>query len=755
LRALESVAAQDPSEILRDSALDALQAPVHQNERLRISGLTISTQKRIRTEIDRWEADKLISSRQAAILRARYPLTVTSTAASKAEAKRKKQRSLKEMLLSETAIKIALYLGAFLVIMAAFIFTVAIEQLRIPILVVVGITTYATAFALIKRLPQASFVFFTIGSFLIPITALVLIDQVNTLNRFKDPYWTAVFSLLALVWVGGTVLYRSRLFSILALLSASASAFMLAAWLSESVYLIPLLVTIPTFMALGGAYMLRRWQGEKLFLPLFIAALFQQFALLLASASMLLVELSTGDPIEGIWWLAVALTWLLGSIFYVISQLMFAYPVFPIMAVAALVPVPLFVLGAFNPSMRELAIAAWFEGLLLALSGQGFSRVKHKKLRVYSLWLIFAGVAVFAFAAVLGLSESIELGIIMLVGIALVYLGLTYWQRNTFTWIVAITAAFCAYIFIFSIEAVQKLEIEYEFIFLFPAVLFLGGELVARKQLNVGKHWYTPVRILGLLAAAASAIIALISGIEQPWNTVIVFTVLAGFALIYALWDGRTLIGTLATTGLAICIPYLVMGLDWDHWLELVYGLAIFYWGLGMLLLSIPKAENWSVLLRVSGLVLGTIGAFTAPFQGGALAVLGTALIASFYVVEAVRLRNVWLGFPANLLYLGAYFIALIELDVTEPQFFSVGAGIIGIVMHYLLVRAKQYSAAVITGVIAQLILLSTTYIQMVSSEKFSFFFILFVQSLILLVYGLIIRCSTDFAEYNLYPDGE
>jgi hypothetical protein len=539
LRALEIVAAQDPSETLRDTALDALQAPVHQNERLRISGLTISTQKRIRTEIDRWESDKLISSRQAAILRARYPLTVTPSAAIKAKAKREKQRSLKEMLLSETAIKIALYLGAFFVIMAAFIFTVAIEQLRIPILVVVGITTYAAAFALINRLPQASFVFFTIGSFLIPITALVLIDQVNTLDRFKDPYWAAVFSLLALVWVGGTVLYRSRLFSIFALWSASASAFMLAVWLSESVHLIPLLLTIPTLMALGGVYLLRRWQGEKLFRPLFVVALFQQFALLFASASMLLLGLSTGDPIEWIWWLAVALTWLLGSSFFVISQLMFAYPLFPIMAVAALVPVPLFVLGAFDPSMRELAIAAWFEGLLLALSGQRLSLVNYEKLRVYSRWLIIAGVVVFTFAAVLGLSDLIELGVSMLVGIALVYLGLTYWQRNTFTWIVAITAAFCAYIFVFNIEAVQQLEIDYEFVFLFPALLFLGGELVARKVLNVGKSWYWPVRILGLMAAAVSAIFALVNGFEQPWNTVFVFTILAGFAVIYALWDGR------------------------------------------------------------------------------------------------------------------------------------------------------------------------------------------------------------------------
>jgi hypothetical protein len=185
------------------------------------------------------------------------------------------------------------------------------------------------------------------------------------------------------------------------------------------------------------------------------------------------------------------------------------------------------------------------------------------------------------------------------------------------------------------------------------------------------------------------------------------------------------------------------MGLEWDSWLGLVYGLALFYWFLGALLSLFRKDEHWSRLLRISGLALGTIGAFTAPFEGGALAVLGTTVIASLFVVEALRLGNVWLGIPANLLYLGAYFMALIELDVTEPQFYSIVAGLLGVGMQYLLLRSKQYAAAVITGLIAQLILLSTTYVQMVSSEKFTFFILLFVQSLLLLLYGILVRARS------------
>jgi len=89
-------------------------------------------------------------------------------------------------LLSEAAVKTALYLGAFFVIAAAFIFAIALEAARVPILTVFAAAGYGTALELFKRLRPASFVFFTIGSCLIPITAGVLIDQIAALARFSD-----------------------------------------------------------------------------------------------------------------------------------------------------------------------------------------------------------------------------------------------------------------------------------------------------------------------------------------------------------------------------------------------------------------------------------------------------------------------------------------------------------------------------------------------------------------------------------------
>jgi hypothetical protein len=95
------------------------------------------------------------------------------------------------------------------------------------------------------------------------------------------------------------------------------------------------------------------------------------------------------------------------------------------------------------------------------------------------------------------------------------------------------------------------------------------------------------------------------------------------------------------------------------------------------------------------------------------------------------------------LLYLGAYFVLLIELDISQPQVYSIGAALLGFIMHYLLVRSRSNWAAFFTGLISQLILLGTTYIQMVGTERFLFFFVLFVQSLVVLTYGLVIRSKS------------
>src|SRR5258707_6612868 len=68
------------------------------------------------------------------------------------------------------------------------------------------------------------------------------------------------------------------------------------------------------------------------------------------------------------------------------------------------------------------------------------------------------------------------------------------------------------------------------------------------------------------------------------------------------------------------------------------------------------------------------------------------------------------------------------------------GAALLGLGMHYLLTRAGSKTGAFIMGSASQLVLLGTTYIQMVAQLNLNFFFTLFFQSLAVLAYGIVMR---------------
>jgi hypothetical protein len=68
------------------------------------------------------------------------------------------------------------------------------------------------------------------------------------------------------------------------------------------------------------------------------------------------------------------------------------------------------------------------------------------------------------------------------------------------------------------------------------------------------------------------------------------------------------------------------------------------------------------------------------------------------------------------------------------------GAALLGLIQHYLLVRAGSKTGAFLTGMVSQLILLGTTYIEMINQNELSYFVALFFQSLAVLTYGIIIR---------------
>jgi hypothetical protein len=214
-----------------------------------------------------------------------------------------------------------------------------------------------------------------------------------------------------------------------------------------------------------------------------------------------------------------------------------------------------------------------------------------------------------------------------------------------------------------------------------------------------------------------------------------VYTVcFAALARIYK----KSRLGYFSTASAATTLFFTLDHFHVSSWLYILTGLSVVYYAASHFI----RAEaGWAEMARNSGFGLGIILSFIAPSQtGGIEKAIPIAIVATLFAVEAYTRRNVWLAFPANALYLFSYFTLLDELKVEQTQYYSIGAALLGMVMHYLLMRAGSKAGAFIMGLLSQLVLLGTTYIQMISDRNLGFFFMLFGQSLLVLVYGILMR---------------
>ncbi len=217
----------------------------------------------------------------------------------------------------------------------------------------------------------------------------------------------------------------------------------------------------------------------------------------------------------------------------------------------------------------------------------------------------------------------------------------------------------------------------------------------------------------------------------------------------------QPLLGYSFTLYTVLTVIFTLQTFEQSKWMLPVTLLAVVYYAVGFALRkqkipndTISEASpaiakisfTWPFVLWTSGLGVGLLATIISPVQGGLSAAIPAAVTATMVAIEAFERRNVWLGFPANALYLMAYFILLVELNVDEPQFFSIATAALGMLMHYLLTRAGSRTGAFVTGMVSQLVLLSTTYIQFLSTERLVFFAVIFFQALAVLVYGIVIR---------------
>jgi hypothetical protein len=253
-------------------------------------------------------------------------------------------------------------------------------------------------------------------------------------------------------------------------------------------------------------------------------------------------------------------------------------------------------------------------------------------------------------------------------------------------------------------------------------------------------------RRLAIFTRAAAAAMILVSSLNMlisPAARGVIalgFAVYAAFAIFDAWLYRLPALGYAAASFLSLSVFFALRAAGQENWLYAIMALAVLYYAAGFVLRRRGQLPRWSEMLLYSGLELGTLNALTAPLQTGLSTSIPVAVAATLFALEAFARSNVWLGFPANLLYLEAYFLILVSLKVDEPQFYSVGAALLGILMHYLLTRAGSKLGAFLTGMFSQLVLLGTTYIQLVSTDRLGFFVVIFLQGLVTLGYGIVIR---------------
>jgi len=416
VHALERVVANDPNEGVKETALKALSEPRLRSIHQSLSSRPSSQRRIILAVVNEWKLEGLISPQLASLLESRYTLRPAPTPKPKARFERPQFASLGQALLSETAVKLALYLGAFFVVSAAFIIAAIVEVARLPILGIATLLFFGAAWRFAPRVRMASFVLFTIGTVMIPIDAGVLSDLLNLQGTDVTLFWAFVSALIGTIWARGTISYRSRLSSILAFFSYVAAIVFTGTWLEAPSETILLLLGVGVLVGLAAARFLQQKLGIAFFWPIFTAANIQTTVLLMISLTTLTAQGILGESPSGSTWLAISATWLMATIAYSVSasftqdihekkmKLFFSF--FRVLAVIALTPVPLFAFGVVSPTNHQVLAFAWGWGLILAVFGEVITLKSLKRLKSYGPLLQLSSLTLFAISSMWEWSQS-------------------------------------------------------------------------------------------------------------------------------------------------------------------------------------------------------------------------------------------------------------------------------------------------------------------------------------------------------------
>ncbi len=573
--------------------------------------------------------------------------------------------TLLQTLLSETSIKIALYLGAFFVIASAAILAALSPAARLPILIIATIIFGGLSVAIRKRLPQPSFALFIVFSFLLPITANVMEESLDLSLQFSAAYWVFVSAFMALVWGFGTWLYESRVFSVTAFVAFSVALFRIGGMFDAEAEFYVLMLSLTAITGLAGTWALKTWKDNTFSLPLFFTA--QVFQIAVIGASITLLFMQAFEPsTTPLWNLASAFTWGFAFIFYSVSNLLFPVFFFPWLAAATLIPIPWFISLALRleDTGTVILFAGW--GLLTAISGDIVHRLQTT--RQYSLPVLLASIPTFAIAVISGFYKT-EVGLATAFSVFMVYGTLHLLRPRGWLWALALFNFIIAYFAIFALPFITKLNIFEGYPLLVLSLIFLLPDLFLKADFSIDQAWRIPPRIYGALFTAYNFIVFAPAETSPLINTAIVFGVYAVFFAIYAIRYDQAWIGYIATTALAISVLYTLNHFNLNFWLEALSILSVIYFFSGYALRKVEVRAAWRTMLEASGLILGSILSLVALTALKEHSGWFIALISLLFIVQMYSRKQGLFEIGAHVVLSIAAYLILLDFNIQESRY--------------------------------------------------------------------------------------
>ncbi|MFZ5856157.1 MAG: hypothetical protein ACOYZ6_04940 [Chloroflexota bacterium] len=703
VRELERLALQAQGEV-QSLALDALRSASSQYVKSRNTDLPKFTREMILKEVDKWESNGYLETAQAEVIRRQYdfdfapaapieenPPEPQVPAPKPASAAAAPRPNLMQTLLSETSIKIYLYLGALFVIVAAAILAALVEAARLPVLLAATLAFAGGAVGLKKRLPQPSFALAIVFSFLLPIDANVIADSLSLPPVANEIYWASTFILMALIWALGTWFYSSRLFSVAAFISLCLGVL----WFGE-IFDAPtdwniLSVSVAALLGLLGVRLLQSWKDRKFAAPLFLTSQFFQIILLFVSLFSILENNWSGSPPGD--WIAPALTWMLAASFYAASDILVPFILFPWTAAASLFFLPWLILSAFDAPTLAFIVGYALWGTLAALASEFVHRTGRAAWMQYNLPLLTLSLSLFFISIVGGLIEKIEYGFSAFLIAGIVYTAIHASRPRWYVWMTALLMGLGAYFTFYALPFMQNADVYFGYKLLGASLLLLIPELFSKQPFSFARAWNWPPILLGGLLTFISLFIAVIVPEVDKYqigNTAIILVIYALLFLGYALRFKQPILGYFAAASAALTVVYALQHFDHDWWLPALTVLAFVYYAAGYLLARRESTKVWGQMPAYSGLVLGAlvsiIATFTLQPAGGWYSLIITAL----FIVEMFTRRNGYLEIVIEILLSFALVNILNDFNVTESAYFLFGLSLLWLTSEIILHQTFQ-----------------------------------------------------------------